>query len=405
MSDSAPRRPDARRRDLSPGHAGPTRVVIVDGYPAQLRRLRGVLHVDAGIDVVGEAYSGAEAIMLVDRIRPDAVLMSLDLPDGDGVATLEAIMADRPTPVVVHAAVLAGADWSAAVMAAGAVDIVSACVGLDAAALGSYGRDLQARLHLASRVRVITHPRGRLRGEASPGSRPDDCLRGARPAAAGVPRQGARTDQPVRLIAIGASTGGPAALVTVLGALPADFDAAVLVLQHMVDGFIEGLADWLDSMVALPVSVACSGRHLQPGRVVVAPSGANLLVRDRLLVVCEPAPLTQYHVPGIDLAFGSIARALGSQAVGVLLTGMGRDGASGMRALRDVGATTIGQDEQTSAVYGMPAAAAALDAVVEQLPLPAIGPRLLELVAARRPADHRPADHRRPAALDSGRPR
>ena len=186
---------------------------------------------------------------------------------------------------------------------------------------------------------------------------------------------------PIRLVVIGASTGGPQALAQLFTSLPGDFEPAVLVVQHMADGFIESLAAWLNEMAALPVVVGESGRKLEPGTVTVAPSGLNMFVHDRRLrVTCETPPPTQFHVPGIDVTFRSVADNVGADAIGVLLTGMGRDGAAGMKALHDRGATTIAQDEATSAVYGMPAAAEALGAVDLGLPLPAIAPALLSLV-------------------------
>jgi chemotaxis response regulator CheB len=149
----------------------------------------------------------------------------------------------------------------------------------------------------------------------------------------------------------------------------------------MADGFIEGLAGWLDGLCPLPVVVGESGRRLEPGTVTVAPSGQNLIVHDRKLrVTCEVPPASQFHVPGIDATFRSVANALGAESLGVLLTGMGRDGAIGLKAMRDRGAVTIAQDEATSAVYGMPQAARSLGAVEHVLPLPAIGRTVVALV-------------------------
>jgi two-component system chemotaxis response regulator CheB len=185
----------------------------------------------------------------------------------------------------------------------------------------------------------------------------------------------------VKLLVIGASTGGPHALLSVLSALPADLPQAVLVVQHMAEGFIGGLASWLDQLVPLSVRVGESGRRLEPGTVTIAPSGGNLLIQDhRLRVLVTPPEPGQFHVPGIDQCFTSVSEALGPDAVGVLLTGMGRDGAQGLKAMRARGATTLGQDEATSTVYGMPQAAFALDAVERQLALDDIAPALLGLV-------------------------
>jgi chemotaxis response regulator CheB len=185
----------------------------------------------------------------------------------------------------------------------------------------------------------------------------------------------------VRVIAIGASTGGPQALAQLLGDLPADLEPAIVVVQHMADGFITGLAAWLDGLCPLPVRVGESGRRLTPGTVTVAPSGVNLIVHKEFRVTMQQPPQSQYHVPGIDATFNSVADVAGSEAVGVLLTGMGRDGAEGLKRVRDRGGFTIAQDEATCAVYGMPAAAMAIGAVDRQLPLDDISGALRQLVA------------------------
>jgi chemotaxis response regulator CheB len=238
---------------------------------------------------------------------------------------------------------------------------------------------LRRKLRVAARVRVITHPRGRLRTQGMGGAVPTLGGGVRRPlTAAPLPHEPEVTRGTVRLVAIGASTGGPQALLTLLGQLPPDLDQAVLVVQHMAEGFIPGLASWLDGLVPMPVVVGESGRRLASGTITIAPSGGNLLVQDnRLRVLCTPPEPGQFHVPGIDATFASVAAALGPDALGVLLTGMGRDGAAGLLAMRERGALTLGQDEATSAVYGMPAAAFTLGAVERQLPLLEIAPALL----------------------------
>jgi two-component system chemotaxis response regulator CheB len=366
-------------------------VLVVDDSPVQRRFLRAAIDADPAFHVVGEARNGREAVALVDRLRPSIVLMDLDLPVMNGIEAIERIMASHPTPIVVYSAYVDGDDSpnAAAATAAGAVDVVAKPAPGEHSALEDYARDLRGRLRVASRARVITHPRGRLRQSGFTKSSADAFVTGRRivdnekpaPVAAPVPDHIDTLRDPVRLVVIGASTGGPQALAHLFSALPADFEPAVLVVQHMADGFIESLAAWLDEMSALTVIVGESGKKLEPGVVTVAPSGLNLFVHDRRLrVTCEPPPSTQFHVPGIDITFRSVAESLGSDALGILLTGMGRDGAAGLKALHDRGGTTIGQDESTSAVYGMPAAAAAIGAVDYELPLPAIAPALLALV-------------------------
>ena len=357
-------------------------VVIVDDSAVQRRFLRAAVEAEHDFTVVGEARNGKEAVALVAQLKPSVVLMDLDLPVMSGIEAIERIMSASPTPILVYSAFVAGANSENALeaLAAGAVDVLAKPGPDDTGTLDEYAGVLRRKLRVASRVRVITHPRGRLRSQGMGGAAPS-LGGGLRRPLTGTP---ALPDSPeparggVRLVAIGASTGGPQALLTVLGQLPADLDQAVLVVQHMADGFIPGLASWLDGLVPMPVVVGESGRKLAPATITIAPSGGNLLVQDnRLRVLCTPPEPGQFHVPGIDATFESVAAALGPDAVGVLLTGMGRDGAAGLLAMRQRGAFTIGQDEATCAVYGMPAAAFAMNAVERQLPLQQIGPAVL----------------------------
>jgi two-component system chemotaxis response regulator CheB len=310
--------------------------------------------------------------------------MDLDLPVMGGVEAIERIMATCATPILVYSAFVAGVDSENALeaLAAGAVDVLAKPGPKDTGTLDEYAETVRRRLRMVSRIRVITHPRGRLRGNGSlPEARSLAAVGGRRPLAAPPVIEELPARDGVKLLVIGASTGGPHALLAVLSALPADLAQAVLVVQHMAEGFIAGLASWLDQLVALPVTVGESGRRLEPGTVTIAPSGGNLLVQDdRLRVLVTPPEPGQFHVPGIDATMHSVANALGPDAVGVLLTGMGRDGAAGLLAMRGRGAFTIGQDEATCAVYGMPAAAAALGAIDRVLPIEGIGPALRDVL-------------------------
>lgn len=342
------------------------------------RAVLAALDGDPDFTVVGEGRSGREAVALVARLRPSAVLLDLDLPGTSGLAAIEQIMASNPTPILVCSATEGGADSGHALeaLAAGAVDVLTRPPAGDAPALELHLLAVRRELRVCARVRVITHPRGRLRQAVLAGT----ALPGGDPA----PQEPPACDRPdtgVRLVVVGASTGGPQALLTVLSALPGDLEQAVLVVQHMADGFVPGLATWLDGLVPATVVVGASGRRLVPGTITIAPSGGNLLVQDdRLRVLVTPPAPGQFHVPGVDATFHSVAEALGPEAVGVLLTGMGRDGALGLKAMQSRGAATIGQDEATSAVYGMPAAAYALGAVDDQLPVDRIAAALLALL-------------------------
>ena len=358
-----------------------TGVVVVDDSPVQRRFLRGAVEADPDFTVVGEARNGKEAVALVLRLRPAVVLMDLDLPVMSGLEAIERIMAGSPTPILVYSAHVRGDEGDNALeaLAAGAVDVMAKPGPDDTGSLDEYADQLRRKLRVCARVRVITHPRGRLRQE----DRPVSALLAAKAPTLDPPIE-APVLEGVKLIAIGASTGGPQAVLEVLRGLPADLTQAVLVVQHMAEGFIPGLASWLDQLVPMPVVVGGSGRRLQPGTVTIAPSGANLLVQDsRLRVMCVPPESGQFHVPGIDQCFESIATSLGPDAIGVLLTGMGRDGAVGLKAMRDRGAMTLGQDEATSTVYGMPQAAFAQGAVDRQLPIGEVGPTLLALLDRR----------------------
>jgi two-component system chemotaxis response regulator CheB len=363
---------------------GQVTVVVVDDSSVQRRFVRGLIDADPALAVVGEARNGRDAVAMVERLRPHVVLMDLHLPVMNGIEAIERIMAVRPTPILVHSAFVDGDDRdnAAAALAAGAVDVMAKPAAESAGKLDDYADNLRQRLRLVGRVKVITHPRARLGGAGATLSTRRLQPTQRRSATVSPPARmvpGGLLPRTVRVIAIGASTGGPQALAGLLAELPSDLSAAVVVVQHMADGFMEGLAGWLDGTCALPVAVGAHGRRLQPGTVTIAPSGLNLVVHEHLRVTTHQPPPSQYHVPGIDATMSSVALAVGADAIGVLLTGMGRDGAEGLKRMRDIGAFTIAQDEETSAVYGMPAAAVAIDAVDRQLPLSEIGAALREL--------------------------
>lgn len=347
-------------------------VVLVDDSSTERRFMRQAIGADAGFDVVGEARDGRDALALVERLRPSAVVLDLDLPGGNAIEIIERIMAGVPTPILVCSREGDG-ERAAQALAAGAVDIV-ARPGTADSARTLYADALRRGVRVAARVRVITHPRGKLKSRGLVPVIPERLASlGGRPLP--VAQEGI-----LDLIAIGASTGGPQALAHVLGALPHDFGPAIVVVQHMADGFVDGLAGWLDGLCALPVVVGKAGLRLAPGTVTVAPSARNLIVHQHLRVTIEKPPATQFHVPGVDATFDSVAASIGPRAIGVLLTGMGRDGAHGLKAMRDSGAITIGQDEESSAVWGMPGAAAAAGAVQRTLPLSEIARALVAIV-------------------------
>lgn len=363
------------------GSPRPLAVVVVAASAPRARLLARAVE-GPGVRVLGTARTPEAAVDLVAGagadVRADVVLVDLAAEPEAGLAAIETVMARVPVPVVAAAADVAGA---ARARAAGAVDVVEA--GLLPAGdlrrplpggspdLERPGEVLRARLAAAAGMPVITHLRGRLRTDALPA---DDV------AGHLADRGGQVSRSSVRLVVVGASTGGPPALATILAGLPADLEVPLLVVQHMAEGFVDGLAGWLSTVGPLPVRVAQDGDLLRPGQVLLAPAGCNTLVRPGLRVRLEPPRPGQFHVPGVDAALASAAVVCGARAVGVLLTGMGRDGAEGLAALRAAGAPTLAQDEATCVVWGMPAAAVAIGAVDRQVPLPELAAALVAAV-------------------------
>ncbi len=330
------------------------KVVVVEDSTVQRRHLVKVLEADGDIRVAGEATDAREAIELVRTLEPDVVSVDLGIPGG-GIHAIEQIMAFSPTPIVVLSASVADRESHAAVEAllAGAVDALPKPSAWDAES----ERTFRERVRVLRGVRVLRHPRGRLEQ--------DRIARRSRSAAS-------RTATP--MVAIGASTGGPAALATVLADL-GGLQAAVLVVQHLHPGFIDGFVAWMQRVSGLPVEIAVDGTSIQPGLVYVGPGGAHLKVGSEDRIVLDPEPET-LHRPSVNTLFSSLAERPDRRRIGVLLTGMGDDGATGLLALRRAGAVTIAQDEATSTVYGMPHAARRLDAATHVLALQDIAPQI-----------------------------
>jgi two-component system chemotaxis response regulator CheB len=349
-----------------------TRVLVVDDSLTVRRRLCEVLEDDDEMEVVGEGATGEQAIELCRALRPDLVTMDMVLPVMSGLAATEYIMAHFPTPVlIVSSATNRGALFRTYdALEAGAVDVLEKPDGTEVG--DDWDRAFLAAARMASRIRVITHPRGR-RDRPDPAPAPPGPIE---------PRH-------VDVIAIGASTGGPGAIVEVLRGLPADLALPILFVLHISDPFGTAFAEWLGDQTGRTVRFAEEGQPLEraAGSVVMAPPDHHLVVRGRRLHLSDQ-PERHSCRPSIDVLFESVAVAYGSRAVGCLLTGMGRDGAAGLLAIRRRGGATIAQDEATSVVYGMPREAVLLGAVDRLLPLPAIGAALGAATRKKEP-EHR----------------
>ena len=350
-----------------------TRVLVVEDSLTVRQRLLEVLASDPNVEVVGEAGDGRSAIELCQRLRPDLITLDMMLPVMTGLAATEYIMAHFPTPILVVSASFNRGEMFKTydALAAGAVDVLEKPSGTERP--GEWERTFLNAVRIVSRVKVITHPRARLSGLTLPRV----------PQPGFLPQQGAR-----ELLVIGVSTGGPAALVELLGALPADFSAPILVVMHIAAPFSTAFGDWLGAQVDHDVRYATTGEPLSglAGSVRLAPPDQHLIVRSGSLALTN-GPERHSCRPSVDVLFESVAREVGAGAVACLLTGMGRDGAQGLLELRRAGAMTVAQDEQTSIVYGMPREAAQLNAAVHVTPLRQIAPLVQTMF---RPRGRRP---------------
>jgi two-component system chemotaxis response regulator CheB len=330
------------------------RVLVADDSGLFRDVLSRVIGADPGFQVVAVAADGNAAARLARELRPDVITMDLNMPDADGFSGIARIMAETPTPIMVLTGNKAEVVGFKA-LSLGALDILEKPEGQ--ADLEAYGAELRSRLRLLSGVKVIRHLRG-LRERRLPLP----------------PGTGRRLD----VVAIGASLGGPRALATLLRGLPASFPVGIAVVQHIADGFTEGLAGWLSQECSLQVREAVDGEPLRPGQVLLAPSGRHLLVGEGQVRLSDGPPVDTFK-PSVTPLFLSAARAYGGRACGVILTGMGHDGAAGLKVLHDAGGATLAQDEASSAVFGMARAAIDLGAVDRVLPLEDIARTLVAL--------------------------
>jgi two-component system chemotaxis response regulator CheB len=342
------------------------RVLICDDSLLAREMIAQILATDPEIEVVGMCRDGAECVDKVKELRPDLVTMDVHMPRMDGLQATEEIMAFTPTPILVVSSSVYGEGMGAAfeALSAGALEVVKKPEPREWADMEQIGREIVRKVKILAKVKVITHVRGKRRGTE----------RGPRIVAGEAVSPGG-----YRIVAIGSSTGGPSALMSVLSALPADLPVPVVIAQHIADGFVPGLVEWLDSGCAIKVAAASDGAPMDPSTVYLAPTGANLEVTGATLRFVAPGP-GQLYIPCADTLLRSVAMSHGRRGIGVILTGMGSDGALGLKQMRDLGAATIAQDEATSVVYGMPRAAAENGAAAEVLPIDRIGPEVARLV-------------------------
>ncbi len=339
----------------------PARVLVVDDSPTMRGLITAVLNSDPEVSVVGQAGDALQARAAIKELNPDVVTLDIEMPNMNGLEFLEKIMQLRPMPVIMVSTMTHhGANATLAALEIGAFD----CVGKPSAG------DIRPFVDLAEKVKAAA--RSRLRRSAQA------------PVPAVAPTSSYRVGR--KVVAIGSSTGGVEALITVLQKFPKNCPPTVIT-QHMPPTFTKSFAERLNRLCAPVVEEATDGARLEIGKVYLAPGG------DRHLQVVNPsAPCCRLverepvngHRPSVDVLFESVAELAGRNAVGAILTGMGRDGASGLLKMRNAGARTLGQNEKTCVVYGMPRVAFEIGAVEAQLPLDSIGEEILKLTAARK---------------------
>lgn len=336
------------------------RIAIVNDMPLAVETLRRALSLEPDFTIAWVATDGAQAVAHCARDRPDVILMDLIMPEMGGAEATRRIMADTPCAIVIVTSDMTrNTSGVFEAMGHGALDAV------DTPVLG--GADPRAAAQpLLRKIRNIGWLIGRY-GKTRPA---------LAPVAATAASAGSQ-----RMVVIGASAGGPPSLAKLLSALPVTFPAAVVLVQHVDAIFAAGMASWLNDQVALPVRLAANGEIPAAGEVLLAGTDDHLVMQEDGRLAYTREPRESLYRPSIDVFFHSVARHWRGSVVGVLLTGMGQDGAQGLKALRDRGCLTIAQDQATSAVYGMPKAAAALGAAKEIKPLETIAPRLVQAFA------------------------
>jgi two-component system chemotaxis response regulator CheB len=343
------------------------RVLVAEDSPTARRLLVEMLTSDPGITVVGEARNGLEAVEMAERLRPDLITMDVQMPELDGLEATMRIVGKVPTPIIIVSSQANASEVELSLEAtrAGALMVLPKPEGPLSPRFREQQEQLVAMVKAMSDVKVV-----RRWGASTP-------AKGHR--AIGTPPS--RSAERPRVIAIGASTGGPAALRDVFSVMPPNFSLPVLVVQHISKGFVNGLANWLAANTRLQVRVATASDVAKPGVVYLAPDDQHLGIREDGRIELTSGPPIGSFRPSATHLFQSAARAYGGRVTAVILTGMGDDGVTGLRAVHAAGGLVVAQDEASCVVYGMPREAVRAGVVTVVLPLSEIASRLVEVVA------------------------
>lgn len=367
-----PAHPDKRFQTASQVGAARTRVLIVDDSALMRTVLAGIVGADAGLQVVGTVGDAVAARDAIAALSPDVLTLDVEMPGIDGLRFLEELMRTRPMPVVMISSVTEqGSDIALRALELGAVDVVAKPRAERGKSMQQYAEEICDKIKAAALARTVPMPAGGPDPDVPGATLPGGALTG-------------------KLIFIGASTGGTEAIREVLTRLPAQ-SPGVLIVQHMPEMFTGSFARRLDGLCRLHVKEAEDGEPVRPGVAYIAPGHSHLRVRrvpgGFACVLSREEPVNR-HRPSVDVLFHSAAKVVGPDAVGVILTGMGKDGAQGMLDMRRAGAWTIAQDERSCVVWGMPREAAAIGAVQEVSSLKDVAARVL---MGLRGAERRPA--------------
>ena len=362
----------------------PTRVLLAHPSPLALRQLEKIVAQDAELECVGAASQGREAWQKFQEQAPDVVVSALPLALLSGLELTQQIMHSRPTPILVLAACApekaSEKSEAEAALRAGATD--SFCLETPFPLENHKTAELVAKIKRAARVPVISR-RAASRESLESREAVAKPRKSAENRAKVVSRETTAREKAAKIVAIGASTGGPPVLLSILRALPSNFALPIVCVQHISPGFLGELVSWLDSQCEIRVQIARGGEKLEGGAAYFAPETAHLEITKSFHVRLDHGAARDGHRPSATTLFESVARACGPQSAAVLLTGMGRDGADGLRAIHDAGGQTFAQDEASCVVFGMPKEAIALGAARFVLPPAEIARRLAALKAVK----------------------
>lgn len=315
------------------------RLLITEDSPSIVEVLKTIFKSENEIEVVGCARNGRESIRLTDRLKPDVILMDITMPVMDGLEATRVIMSKMPTPILILSSLIKDNDPSVGFEAlrAGALDIMEKPVLQLNRSDAKYEKELIHKIKIVSKVRPIHLIHHRVRSSAT--------------------KQRVRTTEDNRILAIGASTGGPPAVCSILKNFVPGFPLPILIVQHIFSGFTQGMVNWLSKNCSIKIKLAENGERAAGGVAYFSPDDFHLAIDDSHRIILSKEEPIGGHRPAVDFMMKHVARVFGERSIGVLLTGMGRDGTEGLRAVKRQGGKTIVQDEKTSVIFGMPKSA------------------------------------------------